>query len=153
MRAFVARWKEARVERRTFLTGAFGLAAMALGAGIALPGIGKASRLLFVTTEGVGPDASVGPLMQAGIEVSEMQADQKLVGSYEDTQLFVVDRSGAALIELADGTRTIEELAEDAGESLGQELDPADVAKFFVTLGQAGYLQDLVLVNLVEQRA
>ena len=28
--------------------------------------------------------------------------------------------------------------------------NPADVASFFVTLGQAGYLQNTVVVNLLE---
>ena len=42
---------------------------------------------------------------------------------------------------------------DELADSLDETPDPADVASFFVTLGQAGYLQNTVLVNLVENPA
>ena len=33
---------------------------------------------------------------------------------------------------------------------MGRPVEAVDVASFFVTLGQAGYLQNTVLVNLYE---
>ena len=59
-----------------------------------------------------------------------------------------MDATGAELVRLADGSRTIDELASANGQ-----LKPADVASFFVELGQAGYLANTVLVNLTETQA
>ena len=68
----------------------------------------------------------------------------RVAGVFECTKLFVVDKVGARLAALADGTRSIEEAADAAGVSA------ADAASFFVTLGQAGYLQNEVYVSLCE---
>ena len=56
----------------------------------------------------------------------------------------MVDKVGARLAALADGTRSIEEAADAVGVSA------ADAASFFVTLGQSGYLQNEVYVSLCE---
>ena len=82
--------------------------------------------------------------MAAGIRL--VPEGESVHGYFGDTHLFTVDTQGAELMRLADGTLTIDELA----ESLSVPVRPADVASFFVTLGQAGYLQNTVLVNLVE---
>ena len=85
-------------------------------------------------------------MMAAGIE---LVADGDVVrGMYNGTHLFNVDATGAELMRLADGSRTIDELA-----GAGTQLKPAEVASFFVELGQAGYLANTVLVNLTETQA
>ena len=83
--------------------------------------------------------------MEAGIELVEGDAGT-WGGWFGNTHLFDVDERGARLMCMADGSRTIDDLA----ASLETPADPVDVASFFVTLGQAGYLQNTVMVNLVE---
>ena len=134
------------MERRAFVRGAFGFVALAtLGVAGAVAGT-SASRASFVTTAGLDAESACGPAMVAGIE---LVTDGDVVhGRYGDTHLFDVDATGAALIRQADGSRTIEELAD-----AGTQLRPADVASFFLELGQAGYLSNTVLVNLTETQA
>ena len=141
------------MERRTFLTGAFGLVVAAVGAGLGLSGANERDVVSHVTTSAVDPAAAVGPLMQAGIELHASPEGERVTGVHEGAELFSVDRAGALLVRLADGTRTIDELVGEASSVLGQALDPAEVASFYVTLGKAGYLQKTVLVNLVQQTA
>jgi hypothetical protein len=74
-------------------------------------------------------------------------------GHYGDTHLFTVDALGAALIQRADGSRGIEDIAAEASSALATPLAAADAASFFVTLGQSGYLQNQVLIALYENRA
>ena len=88
--------------------------------------------------------------MEAGICLARNADGKSVSGYFEETHLFNVDETGAALIELADGNLTLEEIASAAGASLGSQVNPADVAAFFVSLGQAGFLKNTVLVNLVE---
>lgn len=131
------------MERRTFLKGAFGFVGL-----VALTSAGAAvassTSNSFVTPAVENPELCPGPAMQAGIElVNEGDGARGMSGS---THLFNVDATGAKLIRLADGSRTIDELA-DTGSI---PLNPADVASFFVTLGQSGYLANTVLVNLTE---
>ena len=90
------------------------------------------------------------PVMQGGIDLVAGSDPNVYEGYLSTTQLFRVDRSGAALMMLADGTRTIGEIAAQASQTLGEPVDAADAAEFFVTLGQEGYLQNEVLVNLLE---
>lgn len=134
------------MERRTFVQGAFGLVVLAVGGGI---GARIATQPLadedFVTPETVNPNATDGPVMNAGIKLVS-NSDGTVRGEAEGVHLFNVDRTGAQLIRLADGSRTIDDLA----ASCDEPLNPADVASFFVTLGQAGYLANTVMVNLLE---
>ena len=134
------------MERRSFVRGAFGFVALAtLGVAGAIAGT-DVQRASFVTTAGLDAESACGPAMVAGIE---LVTDGDVVrGMYGKTHLFDVDATGAALIRQADGSRTIEELAD-----AGTRLRPADVASFFVELGQAGYLSNTVLVNLTETQA
>lgn len=134
------------MERRTFVQGAFGLVALTLAGGLASqllpkPGDGAGD---FVTPEVESPELADGPVMVSGIRLVE--SDGAAQGYYGDMHLFTVDEQGAQLVRLADGSLTLDELA----GSLDAPVNPADVASFFVTLGQAGYLRNTVLVNLME---
>ena len=137
------------MERRTFIQGAFGLVVLAAGTGVGAFVLDARSNgdAGFVTPEVDSPEAAVGPVMQPGIGLSENADD--VVASYNGQELFVVDKAGADLVRLADGTLTIDEIAVCTSEPVAT----ADVAKFFVALGQAGYLQNEVYVNLVEVTA
>ena len=134
------------MERRTFVKGAFGFVALAT-LGIAGAAVGaNASHPNFVTASILDLESARGPAMAAGIELVEN--GNVVHGMYGNTHLFNVDATGAELVRLADGSRTIDELASANGQ-----LKPADVASFFVELGQAGYLANTVLVNLTETQA
>lgn len=134
------------MERRAFVKGAFGFAALAtLGVAGAVVGTNVQSAN-FVTASVPNAESALGPVMVAGIEL--VPAGNVVHGMYGNTHLFNVDATGAELVRLADGSRTIDELASANGQ-----LKPADVASFFVELGQAGYLANTVLVNLTETQA
>lgn len=143
------------MERRTFIKGAFGFAALLAGSGAAAlaaqqgmaPSAPKGA-LLFTTADGIAQTAE-GPLMCAGIDLVKYDSGT-IVGVIGETELFTVDETGAVLVQLADGTRSIDLIALEASSLVGAPLAAAEVASFFVTLGQAGYLQNTVLVNLVE---
>ena len=124
------------MERRTFVKGAFGFAALAVFAG--------AGALASREVTRIASDDAAGPLLAEGIEFVDEPDGMRVAGVFEGTRLFLVDRAGAELAKLADGTRTIDEVADLAG------VTAADAASFFVTLGQAGYLQNKVYVNLCE---
>lgn len=136
------------MERRSFLQGAFGLAVLAVGGLAALSTTQNTSDQGFVTPEVTMPESADGPVMAAGIRLAP-DSKGNVQGYYGDTLLFNVDEQGAELMRLADGSMTIDELA----GALSIPANPADVASFFVTLGQAGFLQNTVLVNLVENPA
>ena len=124
------------MERRTFVRGAFGFVALAVCAGAGVLATSEASRTAAAE--------AVGPLLVDGIEFVDEPDGGRVAGVFEGTKLFVVDKVGARLAALADGTRSIEEAADAAGVSA------ADAASFFVTLGQSGYLQNEVYVSLCE---
>lgn len=138
------------MERRTFVQGAFGLAALVLAGGVTALKRGDVSSVpvTFVTPSVVDLECAVGPVMEAGICLKP-QGDGVIGGFYGDTELFSVDERGAELIRLADGSLALDELA----AALGGSVRVADVASFFVTLGRAGYLANTVLVNFVEMPA
>ena len=145
------------MERRTFIKGAFGLTVLVAGAGLGIAGMRDSVRADdavpaegFTTPDNGIPADAVGPVMQGGIDLVAGSDPNVYEGYLSTTQLFRVDRSGAALMMLADGTRTIGEIAAQASQTLGEPVDAADAAEFFVTLGQEGYLQNEVLVNLLE---
>jgi hypothetical protein len=130
------------MERRTFVKGAFGLALLAAGG---LGGKYHDQTLQGQPSETPDPSDACGPMMRRDI-VLEPDGDDLFRGIGRGMHLFNVDATGAALIRLADGSRTIDDLA----DALEVPASPADVASFFVTLGQAGYLQNTVVVNLLE---
>lgn len=135
------------MERRAFVQGAFGLVALVVAGGVAsLSKRGGVDTVeAYVTPEVSDLEHAVGPVMEAGIRL-EPQGGGVVHGLHGPTKLFSVDEQGAELISLADGSLALDELA----ASLGTPARVADVASFFVTLGQAGYLQNTVLVNFVE---
>ena len=104
-----------------------------------------ASDERFVTPRVTSAEAADGPAMVAGIQLAP-NGDGTVRGEAQGVHLFDVDQMGAQLIRLADGSRSIDDLA----ASLDEPASPVDVAAFFVALGQAGYLANTVLVNLVE---
>ena len=115
------------MERRAFVKGAFGFVALAT-LGIAGAAVGaNASHPNFVTAPISDVEPARGPAMAAGIELVEN--GNVVHGMYGNTHLFNVDANA------------------------GGQLKPADVASFFVELGQAGYLANTVLVNLTETQA
>lgn len=122
---------------------------MVLAGGLTSVAVSQGNNELegFVTPEAVSPEFADGPVMASGIRL--VKNDGSTQGYYGGMHLFTVDERGAQLIRLADGSLTLDELA----ASLDDPANPADVASFFVTLGQAGYLQNTVLVNLVEHTA
>ncbi|MBR3315713.1 MAG: hypothetical protein IKG18_16435 [Atopobiaceae bacterium] len=131
------------MERRSFLRGAFGFVALAT---LCVAGTGSrvAAPSGFVTPEVSNPEVAHGPIVRDGIELVSKQGTVQ--AWYGETHLFDVDALGAELVRLADGTLSIDEIASAAGT----DVRPADVASFFVALGQAGYLTNAVYVNLVE---
>jgi len=134
------------MERRTFVQGTFGLMVLVVGGGIGARLAAQATLdERFVTPKVTSPEAADGPAMVAGIKLAPND-DGTVRGEAQGVHLFDVDQMGAQLMRLADGSRSIDELA----ASLDEPVSPADVASFFVTLGQAGYLANTVLVNLVE---
>lgn len=143
------------MERRTFIKGAFGFAALLAGSGAAAlatqhaiaPSASKGT-LLFTTSDSIA-QVLEGPLMCAGIDLVKSDSGT-ILGVIRETELFTVDETGAVLVQLADGTRSIDLITLEASSLVGSPLAAAEVASFFVTLGQAGYLQNTVLVNLVE---
>lgn len=134
------------MERRTFVQSAFGLVVLAAGAsaGVFFAGADAKNGASFVTPTVEAPEVATGPVMQAGIELNETADD--VVASYNGQELFVVDKTGAELVRLADGSLTLDEIA----ACVSTPVATADVAEFFVSLGKAGYLQNEVYVNLVE---
>lgn len=145
------------MERRTFIKGAFGLTVLVAGAGLGIAGMRDSVHADdavpaegFTTPDNGIPADAVGPVMEGGIDLVASSDPNVYEGYLSTTQLFRVDKSGAALMMLADGTRTIGEIAAQASQTLGEPVDAADAAEFFVTLGQEGYLQNEVLVNLLE---
>ena len=131
------------MERRTFIAGTFGLVSLAALGAVGLCDVPKASSNV-VTQAANDLLAAPGPAMVPGIEL--MQVGETTQGWYGKTHLFDVDAVGAELIRLADGSLSIDELA----HATSVELKPADVASFFVALGQKGYLANTVLVNITE---
>ena len=142
------------MDRRTFVKGAFGLVVLTAGAGLgSLVGCSgtRAATLgnVVFTTPSIGePESAGGPLMMAGIDLLEITDTDRFAAYYGDTELFDVDKAGAALVQLADGERTIDAIAEEAAAQ-GITCDPPDVALFFSSLCNAGYLRNRVLVSIV----
>ena len=139
------------MERRTFVKGAFGLVVIAAGAAAGVAGMQGASpfrgEVIHTTRGAVGSQEASGPLMQDDIELIAQEAGGAVSGYYGETELFHVDEAGARLITLADGSRTIEDIA------LAVSAPAADVALFFASLGEAGYLVNPVYVNIIERTA
>ncbi|NLG10830.1 MAG: hypothetical protein GX562_04810 [Coriobacteriaceae bacterium] len=112
----------------------------------------SSSAVDFTTPEGISIDAAVGPVMIAGIQLLSDDLRDTVLGFFADTHVFNIDKIGAELIMLADGSRSLGQIAKEASILVSSPLDGAGVAEFFVTLGQAGYLQNKVYISLFENR-
>jgi hypothetical protein len=155
------------MERRDFVRGVGGLVVVAALGGIAGPRIvqsltgspdqgNQASQIgqpVFITSSGIAPEAAVGPVMAADIELRATADGAQ--GHYDGVHLFNVDALGAQLVKLADGSRTIEQIvaSTQASNPAFATLPASSAAAFFVQLGQAGYLQNQVYVTLYENCA
>ena len=143
------------MDRRTFLTGAFGLVVLTAGAGLSgLSGCGnsgasKAGGLLFTTPFSGEPETAKGPLVMAGIDLHEIPSAERVAAYYDGIEVFNMDAAGAALVMFADGERSISQIATEA-QSKGFAAEPADVALFFSSLCEAGYLRNVVRVSIME---
>lgn len=144
------------MDRRTFVKNAFGLVVLTAFSGAGVLGASGCSarpRDPYFMTPAIGePEDAVGPLLMAGIGLVELPESGRVAAYYDDTELFNVDAAGAQLITLADGRRTIDEIAVEAA-ALGCQCAPVDVALFFSSLGQAGYLRNRVLVSILDKQA
>lgn len=124
------------MERRTFIQ-------VVAGASAAFGLLGFAAvQDWFLLT---GKDDLVGPRLIAGLRA---EPDADTYALYHDDQLvFRVNEPGARLLSLADGSTPFETIM--ARTDLGTS---EDIAYFFVSLGEAGYLEQQVQVSLVEAR-
>ncbi len=116
------------MNRREFLKGTAGFV-VACGAGFGA--IDKLSRTLMDADQ-------VGPRLLEGLS---LEGDCAYLGL---EKVFEVNELGAKLLAMADGRHDLGELARAGGG------DEAAVARFFLTLGQAGYLRDRIEVDMVE---
>ena len=141
------------MERRTFVKGAFGLVVAVAGAdAFSALQLEQAAKAPFYTTPVIADAGSaIGPVMQPAVSLA--RTGEGIAGFFGESKLFVADEVAATLIMLADGTRSLDGIAREAAASLGTALDPADVASFFVELGQAGFLMNGVYVNLYQVTA
>ena len=141
------------MDRRTFVKGAFGLVVLAaLPVSTSLTGCGenlssKAEGALFTTSFTGEPETATGPLMMAGIDLHMAPGNGRVAAYYEGAEVFNMNASGAALVMLADGTRTFDDIADQARVQ-GYAAEPLDVALFFSSLCEAGYLRNVVRVSI-----
>ena len=118
--------------RREFLKGTAGFVILC-GLGFGMPELSQA-----LTQETV-----VGPLLKDGLRLVPTGDGAEI--RFHGETCFTVNAAGAQLLKLADGSYTLQDMTTLAGLS-GQEEAVAD---FFITLGQAGYLQNRVEVNKI----
>lgn len=142
------------MDRRTFVRGALGLVVLTACPTLAgLVGCGKGSSAkaegaLFTTPLAGEPETACGPLMMAGIDLHEVSGVGRIAAYCDDIEVFNMDASGAALVMLADGSRTIGDIAREAAAQ-GFPVEPVDAALFFSSLCAAGYLRNIVRVSVI----
>ena len=145
------------MERRDFIKGVGGLAVIVSLSGIVgsllLRDPSRSASVMFTTPDAVGIKQAIGPAMVAGIDLFHVDTKGAVRGYYGDTHIFNVDALGAELIMLADGSRTLEDINSQAERLTASALSSAGIAEFYVALGQAGYLQNKVLVTIYENQA
>ena len=157
------------MDRRDFFKGAGGLVIIASLTGIAgtvLSHEAKAQREqtqadatptqanVFYTTPNLAvSEQTIGPVMVAGIDLIAGDAKDTFKGYYSDTHIFDVDKTGAELIMMATGSHSLKAIAAQTEALFSSPLKTHDTAEFFMTLDQAGYLQNQILVTVYENRA
>lgn len=101
---------------------------------------------------------AVGPILKAGLTIRPMLSleDEGNVAYptgaralYNGAEVLTVNETGRRLLDMADGTVTIAEMV----ASLGLHETASEVGMFFVTLGQAGYLENRVEIELYETKS
>ena len=112
-------------------------------------GATKTAGALFTTPFAGESETATGPLMMAGIDLVEIPEGDRIAAYYDGAEVFNMDAAGAALVMLADGVRSIDDIADEAA-SKGHAAEPADVALFFSALCEAGYLRNIVRVSIAE---
>ena len=123
--------------RRDFLKGAAAFVlSCGLGFGLYKDAQGGAGSDLAVS-------GTVGPLLRRGLTVTPNQTGAAV--SFSGQDCFTVNAAGAELLRLADGRCRLDEIARRAG----LETQMEDVAQFYLTLGNAGYLENRFEVNLI----
>ena len=65
---------------------------------------------------------------------------------FQEHLAFEVNKEGARLLRLANGEFSLAQIIDKSG------YDEVDTATFFVTLSEAGYMRQLIEVNIVETR-
>jgi len=130
------------MDRRTFLKSAGGLVVFGLAGALMQSDsrTGSAGNSLPGKTP-------VGPVLRK--DISLQKTPEGAQAYYQRLHIFDVDTDGAKFLALADGAHTIDDIA----ARTGKRKEAADVALFFVTLGQAGYLQNRVEVSIVQHAA
>ena len=126
------------ITRRTFLKGA--------AAGCALCVIHLAASRFGLSWKDITAAPHTGPCLLEGL-TRKKGTDGGMLAVWEGETVFSVNREGAALLEKADGSRSLEELC--GSSSCSEEA----VADFFLTLAQAGWLQDRLEVYKIAVEA
>lgn len=123
---------ERGITRRAFLKGTAGFVLLC-GSGFGLHALADAAA----APEG----KNVGPRLKDGFKIVRTESAAEI--TYGGETCFIVNEKGLELLSLADGRHSLEEVIRAAG--LDENAGPA--ADFFLTLGQAGYLQNRLEVS------
>ncbi|MBR4500680.1 MAG: hypothetical protein IKP22_02135 [Clostridia bacterium] len=123
---------ERGITRRAFLKGTAGFVLLC-GSGFGLYGLNEAAK--------ASEEENVGPRLRDGFKIIRTENGAEI--AYGGETCFTVNEKGLELLSLADGGHTLEEVIRAAG--LEENAGPA--ADFFLTLGQAGYLQNRLEVS------
>ena len=105
-------------------------------------------NVFYTTPDLAVSEQTIGPVMVAGIDLIAGDAEDTYKGFYSGTHIFDVDKTGAELIMMATGSHSLKAIAAQSSP-----LKTHDTAEFFMTLDQAGYLQNQILVTVYENRA
>lgn len=123
------------MNRREFLKGTMGFVLACAAGGV----LGKG-----VINPGVASEDDIGPRLVEGLRLEPCaEGAEVYVG---EACAFKVNAGGAKLLKYADGRHRISEIAAAAGYGEAAQ----DVAMFYVTLGESGYLQGKFEVNIIE---
>lgn len=87
------------------------------------------------------PDQAVGPMVMRAL--SFRQTETGFEAGYEGEKVLETNEAGYALMKLADGSHSLDEL-------IRQDItgaSPEEIADFFLLLGQAGWLENRLEVT------
>ncbi len=123
---------ERGISRRAFLKGTAGFVLLC-GSGFGLHGLAEAAS--------APEEKNAGPRLRDGLKILRNGNGAEI--AYGGETCFYVNEKGLELLSLADGRHSFNEMIRAAG--LEENAEPA--ADFFLTLGQAGYLQGRLEVS------